>query len=396
MAKEPGGCSTAPHETMRSKPPQPTTLKSRHGVVVALLAVLAVLAWADSARAGDKFVLEGHGYGHGVGMSQWGAYGYAKHGLSYRKILAHYYSGTKIAKTRSKRIGVLLATQPGGVSFSNARRACGHNVKPSKSYRARLSGSSSKIRLESRKGRKIASCGAKLGAIGSGKLKITGEGTYRGALVVKAAGGGSINVINRLALDDYVRGVVPHEVPASWPADALRVQAVAARGYALTSGIDGDGYSLYDDTRSQAYGGAGIETPETNKAVRGTRGEVVTYKGKPAQTFYFSTSGGRTESSQYGFSGGSPRPYLKAVDDRYDGASPYHRWRQSYSRRELAGRLGSWVRGRLEGIRVLKTGDSPRVVRARIVGSRGSTTVSGYDIQVRLGLRSTWFRLKTR
>ena len=314
-------------------------------------------------------MLEGHGYGHGVGMSQYGAYGYAKHGWSYKKILTHYYSGTKMGKTKSKRIGVLLSTQPGSVSFSHAKRACGRDVKPSKTYRARLARGGSKIRLETKKGKKVASCGKKLGAIGRGKLDISGQGKYRGALVVKAAGGGSINVINRLALDDYVKGVVPHEVPASWPADALRVQAVAARGYALTSGIDGDGYSLYDDTRSQAYGGASIETKETNKAVKSTKREIVTYKGSPAQTFYYSTSGGRTEASQYGFSGGSAVPYLRGVEDKYDKVSPYHSWKQTYSRGELESRLGSWVRGKLKGIKVVKTGESPRVVKAKVVGT---------------------------
>ena len=371
-----------------------SSLLSARGALTVLLALAALLTAAAGAEAKGKFVLEGHGYGHGVGMSQYGAYGYAKHGVGYKKILTHYYSGTKIGRTKSKRIGVLLSTQPGGVSFKHAKRACGRDVKPSKSYRARLARGGAKIRLETGKGKKVASCGRKLGAIGRGKLDISGLGHYRGALVVKAAGGGSVNVINRLALDDYVKGVVPHEVPASWPADALRVQAVAARGYALTSGIDGDGYSLYDDTRSQAYGGADLETKETNKAVESTKREIVTYKGDPAQTFYFSTSGGRTESSQYGFSGGSAVPYLKAVEDRYDGVSPYHSWQESYSRADLESRLGAWVKGRLKGIKVVRTGDSPRVVKAKVVGSRGSTTVSGYDIQVRLGLRSTWFRLR--
>ena len=90
----------------------------------------------------------------------------------------------------------------------------------------------------------------------------------------------------------------------------------------------------------------------------------------------------------------SQRNPLKAVDDKYDKVSPYHSWKQSYSRSELESRLGSWVRGSLKGIKVVRTGDSPRVVKAKIVGSRGSTAVSGYDIQVRLGLRSTWFRLR--
>ena len=292
---------------MRAKPDR-SSPRAPRAALATLLATLAALGSAAGAEADGKFVLEGHGYGHGVGMSQWGAYGYAKHGLAYRKILTPLLHGNEARQDEGETARSAPGDAPGGVSFADAKRACGRNVKASKTYRARLSRGGSKVRLESGSGKKLAACGRKLGAIGSGKIRIGGQGTYRGALVVKAAGGGSVNVINRLRLDDYVRGVVPHEVPASWPADALRAQAVAARCYALTSGIDGDGYSLYDDTRSQVYGGAGIETPATNRAVRATRNEVVLYRGKPAQTFFFSTSGGRTESSQYGFSGGSPRP----------------------------------------------------------------------------------------
>ncbi len=339
-------------------------------------------------------MIKGHGYGHGVGMSQWGAYGYAKHDVGYKKILGHYYSHTKVGRTKTKRVGVLLQTRPGGVGFKGAKRACGRKVNASKRYRADLSRNAGKLRLESKSGHKLASCGHVLKAIGSGPIKISGLGPYRGGLVVKPAGGSSVNVINRLALDDYVRGVVPHEVPASWPKDALEVQAVAARGYALTSGVDGDGYSLYNDTRSQAYGGVKLETKETNKAVRATSREIVTYKGKPAQTFYYSSSGGRTEASQYGFDGGSPRPYLKSVSDPYDKTSPYHSWTVRMSRGEITAKLAGMVRGKLRKIDVTKTGDSPRIVRARVVGSKGSTVTSGYELQGRLGLRSTWFRIR--
>ena len=136
-----------------------SSLLSARGALTVLLALAALLTAAAGAEAKGKFVLEGHGYGHGVGMSQYGAYGYAKHGVSYKKILTHYYSGTKIGKTKSKRIGVLLSTQPTGVGFKHAKRACGHDVKPSKTYRARLARGGSKIRLETSKGKKVASCG---------------------------------------------------------------------------------------------------------------------------------------------------------------------------------------------------------------------------------------------
>lgn len=365
-------------------------------ILAACLIALAALA-AASAEAGSKWIVKGRGYGHGVGMSQWGAYGYAERGASYRKILGHYYSGTKIGKAKADHVAVLLGSEAGSVAFSNATRACGRKLKPAKTYQAVLARGGGKVRLETRRGKKLASCGRKLGAAGKGTVRIAQAGTYRGSFVARpAAGGGGLNVINRVLLEDYLKGVVPYEMPASWPEHALRAQAVAARSYALTSGIDGDGYSLYDDTRSQVYGGVAAEQAATSKAVRRTAGEVVTYRGRVAQTFFYSTSGGHTESSRFGFSSGESRPYLEAVSDPYDDASPYHRWQERMSQGELQSRLGDWVDGRLRDVEVLSTGDSPRVVRARIVGTRGSTTVTGFDLQARLGLRSTWVRFKQR
>jgi stage II sporulation protein D len=382
--------------------PEEMDLRGRHAtsalaaLLAACLLVLAIFA-ASSAEAGSKWILKGRGYGHGVGMSQWGANGFAEQGASYKTILGHYYSKTKLSQAKADHVSVLIGSGAGSVAFANAKRACGRKLKPTKTYVAVLARGGGKVRLETRRGKKMASCGKKLGAPGKGKVEISQAGTYRGSLVARpASGGGGLNVINRVSLEDYLRGVVPYEMPASWPDHALRAQAVAARSYALTSGIDGDGYTLYDDTRSQVYGGVGAEEAATNKAVKKTAGEVVTHKGKTAQTFFYSTSGGHTESSQFGFSGGESRPYLKGVSDPHDDASPYHRWQDKMSRSELQGKLGDWVDGRLRDIEILATGDSPRVVRARIVGTGGRTTVSGFDLQARLGLRSTWVRFKHR
>ncbi len=187
-------------------------------------------------------------------------------------------------------------------------------------------------------------------------------------------------MINRVGLEDYLRGVVPYEMPASWPDDALRAQAVAARSYALASGIEGDGYSLYDDTRSQVYGGVVAEEAATTKAVAKTKAKVVTYKGKVAQTFFYSTSGGRTESSQYGFGGGESRPYLKSVDDPFDDISPYHDWTRDASRAPSCRvELGDWVDGRLRGVDVLAdrrlAADRPRP-RGRHAAARPRSAAS--------------------
>ena len=214
------------------------------------------------------------------------------------------------------------------------------------------------------------------------------------------ARGPGLNAINSLGLEDYVMGVVGNESPASWPLEALKAQAVAARTYALASNAGGRGFSQYADTRSQVYRGVLSETPSTTRATQATAGQVVTYGGNVATTFFFSTSGGQTENIENAFPGSTPKPWLKGVDDPYDNASPYHRWGPfSYSRRGLGARLGSWVKGSFRRIDILQRGVSPRVVQARVVGTRGRTPVTGPQLRTKLGLRDTWLyvrRVRTR
>jgi stage II sporulation protein D len=197
-------------------------------------------------------------------------------------------------------------------------------------------------------------------------------------------------VVNDVDLEAYVRGVVPNEVPASWPRATLRAQAVAARSYALATARRDSGFDHYDDTRSQVYVGVGAEHPATTRATRKSERQVVKHEGKVVPAYFFSSSGGRTESVRYGFPGSSQQPYLRAVRDPWDEGSPYHRWRLTLTRAELQSRLSGLVRGRLRDVEVLRRGDSPRIVRARIVGSAGNTRISGSDLRARLGLRSTW------
>ena len=133
-------------------------------------------------------------------------------------------------------------------------------------------------------------------------------------------------MINAVDVDDYVKGVVPLESPASWPIEALKAQAVAARTYALTTSKGGTGWDHYTDTRSQVYGGVGAEQASTNAAVDATAGQLVTYNGEPVATYFFSTSGGRTEDVENTSLGTAPMPWLKSVRDKYDSVSPRHRW----------------------------------------------------------------------
>ena len=163
-----------------------------------------------------------------------------------------------------------------------------------------------------------------------------------------------------------MRGVVAGEVPASWPAAALRAQAVAARTYAIATSKDGDGFDQYADTRSQMYIGIAGEQASTNAAVaRDRAARSSSYDGKAIVTYYFSTSGGRTEDVENSFLGAEPQPWLKSVADPYDGASPRHRWTK---RMTLAHRRPAARRAR-QGQPAPDQGAAPRALAARRAGA---------------------------
>lgn len=348
------------------------------------------LLFAGSAKASVSWVVRGHGFGHGVGVSQYGAYGYALHGKGYRFILAHYYRGTTIGELRGTRVvRVLLDVSPSDVGFSGATSACGRALDPQRSYEAHRNGG--QVKLRSSDGRALADCGRKLRAAGHGRVAIAGLGAYRGALEVvpTESDAGSLNAINVLALEQYVKGVVPSESPPSWPQAELRTQAVESRSFALTGGVDGNGFDLYADTRSQVYGGLASETAATSAAVAATRGQVVMYGNRIAETFFSACSGGQTESVQNVF-GGSPVAYLTSVPDPYDYYCPLHDWALRFSGPEISAKLGSHLRGRLERVVVTRRGVSPRIVSARLIGTGGVSTVSGEQLELALGGYSTW------
>ena len=357
----------------------------------ALLAVAALLAVVAPAHAADpQLTIRGAGFGHGVGMSQYGALGFAQQGSSYRSILAHYYSSTSIGRLEQPRtVRVLVQSTRGAASFSGATRAGGRRLRPERTYSARARGGDA-VDLLSPSGRRLLTVPAPLTATSRAPVVLKGKGAYRGAVEFRPAGAG-VNVINAVGLDSYLQGVVPVESPSSWPIEALKAQAVAARTYALTTSKGGAGFEHYADTRSQVYGGVGVEKAPTNEAVRQTRGEVVTYEGRPVVTYFFSTSGGRTESVENTSLGNRPLPWLKSVSDPYDKVSPRHRWGPITMTLVQADRkLGDLVPGFLRGIEVVKRGVSPRVVAADVVGSRGRTRVTGAQLRARLGLLDTW------
>jgi SpoIID/LytB domain protein len=364
-----------------------------------LLCVLCCLAAAPaSASAASRLVIRGAGFGHGVGMSQYGAYGFALHGVGYRDILAHYYTGTAIGTTDTEReVRVLLKSPRGNASFTGATRAGNRKLAPERTYFVRRHGGEF-VDLLSARGHRLATFGAPLRVTGDGPLTLRGRagngrvsGSYRGALEFLPGTFGGINAVNAVKLDDYVQGVVPAESPASWPLDALKAQAVAARTYAITTSKGGAGFDQYPDTRSQVYAGVAGEQPSSNQAVAETRGEVVTYQGQPVVTYFFSTSGGQTENVENTPLGTEPKPWLRSVDDPYDDVSPKHRWGPIRMSLPVAGRkLHGLVKGRFRGVKVVQRGASPRVVAADVIGSRGATRVNGATLRARFALFDTW------
>ncbi len=376
-------------------------------LLAALFVALALPAGASAlVRSGGVhkaakarvWVVNGAGFGHGVGMSQYGAYGYAKHGFTYDQILTHYYTGTTIGSTADRSVRVLLRDGARSVAFRGAGSACGAGLSPSKGYVAKRKGSGVVVR--NKKGRRIARCGAAMTAIGSPTVTVSGKGTYRGSLEVRASGSG-LAAINVVELEDYVRGVVSRESPASWPLEALKAQAVAARSYALSTGVGGGTFDVYDDTRSQAYGGVAAETAKTDNAVNSTHLQVVMYGTRIAQTFFFSTSGGHTENNEFSSLGfGQPAiPYLRGVDDPYeaDAGSPYEHWKRKFSIGRMNSALHSiGLRGKLKNVAVTQRGTSPRIVRANLVGTGGTATVNGPQLRDALGLPDTWAFFKKK
>jgi stage II sporulation protein D len=258
-------------------------------------------------------VITGAGWGHGVGMGQDGAPGYAQHGYPYRAILAHYYSGTSIGQAPAGAVVRVLV------------------------------------------GRRV----------------------------------------RRVALETYVRGVVSAEMPASWPAAALQAQAVASRTYALTAHAGGSRFDVYADTRSQMYRGAAAYTPQTDAAVAATAGQVITYAGQPAISYFCVSSGGRTESVQNAFAGSAPEPWLRGVLDRYDGG-PLRSWSLVLSFATASARLGGLVHGSFLGIEVLRRGFSPRISSAYVLGSRGRSLGAGAELAAHLGLNDSWAYFSAR
>ena len=361
-----------------------------------------------------KFTLTGHGYGHGIGMSQYGAQNAATMGRTYAQILAYYYKGTALGTTTGN-IRVLLSkdTTPDvivrariGLQFRNVTtnkitklpaRVGSATVAQWRIVPVTAAPTRSVLQYKKTVWTTYNSMmwtgNAQFEAPGTSMFVVMPDGTstpYRDTVrsAVTAKGPSDRATVNVLSLEHYVRGVIPAEMPSSWKAEALKAQAVAARTYGVRGLAPTRYYDVCDTTACQVYKGVAVETGTTDAAVKATSGKIVTYQSKPAFTQFSSSSGGRTAAGS--------QPYLTNSADGYDdyAANPVHDWKISIAASTVEKKWPTI--GTLKTIKVIKrTGDGDfggRVLSATLSGSKGSKTVTGNELRFGLGLRSNWFR----
>ena len=425
---------------------QPDRTLTRWLVVLVLTALVAVVvpagivpAWpsvaaADQTRSASPtevyrvpgsrtFKLSGLGFGHGIGMSQFGAEGMGRLGKNYRQIVKFYFPNTSFAESSAGHqitvglSGVVRSTPQGnaveilrrpglvasnrGDSLRLPKRADGESVT---SYRAvhgprglAVYAVSSRGSVSVAKGLKGTVTWKGAGSVDASRVAVSttsgGKRLYRGYMEVKR-NSSSVLAISRVRLEAYLRSVVSHEVPSSWTAAALRAQAVAARSYALSSQATARAthrpYDICDNTYCQAYGPIGMESGAESRAVHATKGVYLKSEGQPVLAMFSSANGGFTVA------GG--RRYLVAKPDPYDGVvKGSANWGHSWDTRVSASTIqDAWPQlGRLQKLKVLgRDGNGRwggRVMSVGLIGSRGKVTVSADSFRWAVGLKSTWW-----
>jgi SpoIID/LytB domain protein len=374
-------------------------------------------AGPDSTRSTRAFVVRGHGFGHGHGMSQYGAEGAARAGRSFRQILHFYYPHTTPARVGGWLRVLITADTSTDVTVLPARRLSVRDLADGASWRLPTRAAHArKWRIVPKAGnaalsavqyrnasgwqrwnlpgrRKVLRGDGQFGASGPIRLVLP-DGSlraYRGMLrsASPEPGSGTRDTVNVATFDQYVRGVLAAEMPSSWSRAALKAQAVAARSFAAYArrAAGGSYWQVCDTTTCQVYGGVSAETARTNRAVTGTARSILTFRGSPALTQFSSSSGGWTS---YG-----GMAYLPAKADPYDAWSgnANHDWRMRVGAGVLEGAYAGL--GRLRAVRVVKRDGhgewGGRALQVRLRGTRGNVRLSGDDLRWVLGLPSTWF-----
>ena len=400
-------------------------------VLGTVLGVAPVGPGTGSAAAfpGDTVHLEGHGWGHGRGLSQYGALGYALAGWDHRRILDHYYGGTSVGSRPNDAIDVHLRIADAGggrgtldglplVLDSAQGFTVGSNAfAPAEAARVTRTPTGWLIERGPGCDGPWAPAQADIDlaqqptavvddpAVGTDvnrMIQVCAPGQrrhYRGTVRAVDVGGQS-KAVNRVLLEEYLRGVVPRESPASWGdlgggagMAQLRAQTVAARTYALA---ENRGFAKTCDTIScQVYNGAGVngvrvEDRRTDWAVAETAGEVrLLPGGAVARTEFSSSSGGHTAGGTF-----------PAVPDEGDAvaSNPNHTWRAAVPVATVEARYPAV--GQLTSIEVTRRNglsgphaDGGRVLQVAVRGSSGTVVVTGEQLRAALGLKSDWFRV---
>jgi len=403
-------------------------------VACALLAVPAQVARADDPPA--QFTLTGAGYGHGVGMSQWGAYGMAKAGYDATGIVTHYYTGTTVSPVQDDmdiRVNLLykvgsakLRTEPLEGGGGAVEVTVGPNVVlggPADEFRftagggqvraVRITGGQSTdlgaaptvtVRWAGTRTPGGAAGGATVANVVSAvSLDSSGHRFRYGYLDIEAAGGGKLNVVNSVRLhDEYLYGI--SEVSSSWPDAAQQAQVLAARTYALAKLAAGvrsacdchvdDGGGPYADqtftgwSKASAAQGDRWVANVNATAASPTTGLAILYNGQPIKAFYSASSGGWTQSVADVW--GGSLPYAVAVPDPWmaDPANPNRSWTVVVPQARMASAFGVPA--------VVKVAVSQRYVSGAVqaitatLPDGSTTTISGTKLANALGLKSKY------
>jgi stage II sporulation protein D len=356
------------------------------------------------------FTIRGHGFGHGHGMSQYGAYGAARQGRTYKQILAFYYPGTSWA-TRNRKVRVLITgdTTP-DLRVSPARGLVVKDMGSHATYTLPSISGATRWRLNTDDGKTVVGYfdgvwhryrpGGHATLVGDGRFHAdvpltlwmpSGSRMYRGWLRAYSPSPGSSTrqTVNIVYMDSYVKGVIPAEMPTSWSMEALKAQAVAARTYGTWSRNENldRWYQICDTSSCQVYRGMSAEDTRGNQAVDATRGLIRTYEGAAAFTQFSSSSGGWTSAGS--------RPYLVAKADPYDdfSANPVHSWSVKLKASRIRAAYPSL--GKLNRLHVTRRDGhgqwGGRVVTVVLDGTKRNISISGDTFRSRFGLRSSWF-----
>ncbi|HET6296164.1 MAG TPA: SpoIID/LytB domain-containing protein [Kribbella sp.] len=381
------------------------------------IAVLLVLATLPSGLAVAVEPLEpqanttitGRGYGHGRGMSQYGAQGAALAGQTAKQILDFYYPGTATGKATGNIRIRLTADSTDGVRVASANKLKVRDLKTGTVYTLPKASTRNQWSIDphGEHGTRVSSFDAKkrtwtLWRTLKGMAQFEGpavialvlpdgrQAGYRGVLRAADTAGAHLDTINALSLEAYLRGVVPREAIVSWRPAALQAQAVAARTYSAyhRQRAGSRAYDLCDTIACQVYGGYGSEKAPTNTAIAATAGQIRLYRNTPIIAEFSSSNGGATAA------GGAPYQLVKVDSwDAYpDNRNPNVSWSVTRTSAQLQAAFGV---GALRSLKVTgRTGVGPadgRVLSVEAVGASGKKLFSGDQVRAKLGLRSAWF-----